>query len=204
MNRMTNLVDYSETLASLLTQTEITNGYETQITHEAAEEETMALLDQVKLSGNKVLLVGNGGSAAIVAHAQNDLCKANGIRSLVLHEPSLLTALTNDDGYEVAFQKQVELWGEPGDMLIAVSSSGRSENILRACGAAQSNGIFILTCSGFDPDNTLRQLGEINYYVPSHSYGMVELAHSVITHYITDRCAGLLPKELPSKIGVKR
>lgn len=190
---MSRLIPYIEKLHGILDQLEVTNGLDNTISKEKAEEEVLSLLSQVKELGNKVFLVGNGGSASIVSHAQNDLCKANGVRATVLTETGLLTALTNDNGYETAFQQQIDLWGDPGDLLIAVSSSGQSENILRACGSAQRNGLSIVTLSGFSQSNTLRQLGEVNFFVPSNSYGMVELAHSIILHCFTDAMADLLP-----------
>ena len=186
---------YIDQLHQQLSQCTVTNGLDTEINSTDAFSEVQCLLEQIKQSNKKILVIGNGGSAAIASHIQNDLCKATGIRSMVLTETSLLTALTNDDGYETAYQQQVQLWAEPGDMLIAISSSGQSENILRACAVAQNHGVFILTMSGFSPTNTLRQLGDLNFYIDSDSYGMVELSHSIIGHYLTDQAAGLLPAE---------
>jgi D-sedoheptulose 7-phosphate isomerase len=135
----------------------------------------------------KLILVGNGGSAAIASHVQNDLCKALGARAMVFNEPSLLTALTNDIDYASAFEYLVGLWAEPDDWLLAISSSGRSANILRAVKAANDSGSRVATFSGFQPDNPLRRLGDVNFYVSSCSYGIVELAHSALLHYVTDR-----------------
>lgn len=136
--------------------------------------------------GRKVLGVGNGGSAAIVGHLQTDLCGGLGIRGLVFQDPGLLTALANDHGYENAYRRMVDLWAEPGDLLVAVSSSGRSANILNACAAARARGAWILTLSGFDPDNPLRSAGDLNLHVASHAYGPVETAHAVLLHHLTD------------------
>lgn len=137
----------------------------------------------------KIMLVGNGGSAAIASHVQNDLCKAIGARAMVFNEPSLLTALTNDIDYASAFEYLVGLWAEPDDLLLAISSSGRSPNILRAVKAAHDSGCTVATFSGFQPDNPLRRLGDVNFYVSSCSYGIVELAHGALLHYVTDRAA---------------
>lgn len=134
----------------------------------------------------KAVVVGNGGSAAIASHIQNDLCKAVKMRALVFTEQSLLTALANDDGYQTAYETLMKLWTEPNDLLIAISSSGRSENILRAAAAARTAGGRIITMSGFAPDNPLRGLGDINFYVPSHSYGHVEVVHAALGQFLTD------------------
>lgn len=143
-------------------------------------------------ASNKILSVGNGGSAAIVGHAHNDFSKMVGIKSLVFHEISLLTALSNDDGYDVAFEKPVRQWAQAGDLLIAVSSSGRSQNILRAVRAAQEASCEVITFSGFKPDNPLRTMGQINFYVASDSYGYVEASHMVLLHLLTDHCAATM------------
>lgn len=134
------------------------------------------------------MLVGNGGSAAIVSHMQNDLCKAVGVRAMVFNEPPLLTALSNDHGYGCVFERPVDLWAESGDLLLAISSSGQSENILRAARSAKARGCQILTLSGFLADNPLRGMGHLNFYAPSQVYGYVELVHSVLAHFLTD-CA---------------
>jgi D-sedoheptulose 7-phosphate isomerase len=139
-----------------------------------------------KARSAKALLLGNGGSAAIVSHVHNDLMKAVGMRAVVFNEAALLTALTNDDGYETAFETLISKWIEPGDLVIAVSSSGRSANIVRAVQRARGTECFILSFTGFRPDNPLRALGSLNFYVPSESYGYVEMAHAVLLHYLTD------------------
>ena len=116
-----------------------------------------------------------------------DLYKGSGVRGMVFTEPSLLTALANDDGYGSAYAQQTHLWGDPGDLLITVSSSGKSENILRAAQAARDNGCKVITLTGFAPDNPSRRLGDLNFYVNSLEYGFVETAHAALTHYITDQ-----------------
>ena len=134
------------------------------------------------------MLIGNGGSAAIASHMQNDLCKAVGVRAMVFNEPSLLTALSNDHGYGCVFERPTELWADNGDLLLAISSSGQSENILRAVRASVAQGCQVITFSGFGADNPLRRMGHLNFYVPSQVYGYVELVHSTLAHFLTD-CA---------------
>jgi len=153
---------------------------------DAAIQAARDFLLDAKQAGRKVLIIGNGGSAAIASHMQTDLCHSLGIRGLVFNEPPLLTALSNDNGYENAFQRLVDLWGEPGDVLVAISSSGRSPNILNACTAARARGLSLITYSGFGPDNPLRQRGDLNFYVANANYGPVESAHAVLVHHLTD------------------
>jgi D-sedoheptulose 7-phosphate isomerase len=137
----------------------------------------------------KIVLVGNGGSASIAGHMEMDLCTRVGIRATVFNDPPVLTALANDHGYESAFERMVGLWVERGDCLIAISSSGASENILRAVREARNHGGAVITFSGFAPDNPLRGLGDVNFYVDSHEYGEVEVAHHALGHFLTDRAA---------------
>lgn len=136
-----------------------------------------------------VHLVGNGGSASVVAHAQNDLVKACGIRALVYQDVPLLTACANDGGYPNSYAQPLSVWLDERDLLVAVSSSGASPNILNAVDVAKRAGTTVVTCSGFKPDNPLRQLGDLNFYVPSSDYGHVELTHAALLHCLTDRLA---------------
>lgn len=180
---------YGKNLLDVLESSIATNEMDVELPIDEASDRAVVMLRHVKAKGKKVILVGNGGSSALVAHVSNDLCKCDGIPALVCTEQSLLTALTNDEGYDVAFAWQVSLHGSKGDILIAVSSSGQSENIIKSVEMAHEKGMKVITFSGFSPDNTLRQVGDLNFYMPSSSYGMVEMSHSVFCHYLTDRLA---------------
>ena len=128
--------------------------------------------------GRKTLIVGNGGSAAIASHVAVDLTKNAGVRAINFNEADLITCLANDYGYEQWLRKAVELYGEPGDVLIAISSSGKSRNILNACAAARRREFAcVITLSGFDPENPLRALGDENLWVDSRAYNLVEATH---------------------------
>jgi D-sedoheptulose 7-phosphate isomerase len=144
------------------------------------------LIRSTKTGGCKAMVVGNGGSAAIASHMQNDLCDSVGIRALVFTEQPLLTALANDKGYSNAFSSLVKLWAVPGDLLIAISSSGCSENILSSVEFARKAGCRIITMSGFGPDNPLRKGGDVNFYVPSRNYGPVETVHAALAQFLSD------------------
>src|SRR6185295_3206162 len=109
--------------------------------------------------------VGNGGSAGICSHLAIDFSKNGGLRSLAFNDPSALTCLGNDLGYENVFAKQIDFHGRPGDLLIAISSSGRSPNILSAVAKARERECSVVTLSGFGDDNGLRRTGDVNFYV---------------------------------------
>ncbi len=177
---------WNETLARLLACTEATDLQGGLLGQDEAFTAAGSMIRQARNAGRKVMAVGNGGSAAIAAHLQTDLAHSIRMRALVFTEPSLLTAQANDHGYEDAFANQVDLWADPGDLVIAISSSGRSANILNACRRARARGAAVITYTGFHPDNPLRRLGELNFHVASGSYGPVESAHAVLIHHLTD------------------
>jgi D-sedoheptulose 7-phosphate isomerase len=136
--------------------------------------------------GNTLIFIGNGGSASIASHQAIDYLKNGDIRATALNDSAALTCLSNDCGYPEVFAKQIEKHGREGDMLVAISSSGQSENILRGVKAARAHKMTVATFSGFSPDNSLRTLGDVNFYVESDQYGYVELAHLTLIHAILD------------------
>ena len=136
--------------------------------------------------GKKIMAIGNGGSAAIAIHALTDYANAGGLRTVDLMSPAMLTCMTNDYGYENVFSKPIEIFADKGDMLFAISSSGGSINIIKACEVARFKECSIVTFSGFDSENPLRKWGNINFYVPSNHYGFVELVHQTLLHCIID------------------
>jgi len=178
--------DYSQELNRLLPLIEVTTDSGKRVSLEEGMEHSVLTILSKKSGNRKIIIIGNGGSAAIASHMQNDLCKAGELRSLVFNEAPLLSALSNDLGYKVAFEFLVNLWAEKGDVLIAISSSGQSENIILAADAAKNKGCSVITFSGFKSNNPLRNKGMINFYVPAEHYGFVELGHSILTHYISD------------------
>jgi D-sedoheptulose 7-phosphate isomerase len=173
-------------LAGLLEAAVVTDAEGTEIELDVAAERAVDRLVAVR-ARNKVMLVGNGGSAAIAQHMHNDLAKSVGLRAQCFFDAPLMTAITNDDGYPECFEQPIERWTDPGDVLVAISSSGRSENILRAARAAAAGGADVITLSGFAPDNPLRSLGAFNFYVACSAYGPLEAAHMALGHYLTDR-----------------
>lgn len=136
--------------------------------------------------GRKLMFIGNGGSAAIASHQAVDYWKNGGLRAVAFNDSSLLTCIGNDYGYSHIFEKPIEMFADPGDVLFAISSSGKSENIVRGAKAALSKGCNLITMSGFKPDNPLRSLGSVNFYAASSCYGYVEIAHLGLCHCIID------------------
>lgn len=134
----------------------------------------------------RLFFVGNGGSAAIASHMAADWLKNAEFPTFCFNDGPMLTCITNDLGYENSFWVPIDLHGQVGDVLFAISSSGKSKNILSAVEAAKGKRMNIVTLSGFDSNNPLRTMGQVNFYVPSNHYGTVEIAHLAILHSILD------------------
>jgi D-sedoheptulose 7-phosphate isomerase len=147
------------------------------------DEGIQAILSAVG-RGGKIIFVGNGGSAAIASHQAIDFSKNGGMPAIAFNDASLLTCLSNDYGYAHVFEKPIEWYANPNDLVVAISSSGKSENIIRAARAARAKGCFVMTFSGFAHDNPLRAEGDLNFYVPAlpGQYGFVEIAHLTLSH----------------------
>jgi len=146
-------------------------------------------IDLLKIARKKnanVYLIGNGGSAAIVSHAKTDLMNVGKIKAITLHESAIMTCLSNDYGYENVFSRQLEILANQDDILIAVSSSGASKNILNAVTIMQNKYAKVITLSGFEDSNPLRRMGDLNYWIDSKNYTLVEIAHLFILHHLAD------------------
>lgn len=181
---------YFATLASHLEDTAATLGAGVPVDVAEAMAWVIERARQAQAAGHKLLFVGNGGSAGIASHLAIDYTKAGNLRALALNDGAALTCLGNDLGYEQVFAYQIRAHGRPGDLLIAISSSGRSPNILNAVAAARDQGMAVVTLSGFAPDNALRQSGDVNFYIASDHYGMVEISHLAICHAMLDLHVG--------------
>ena len=172
---------------------------------DTAFERALDLILKTKQTHRKVIFIGNGGSASIASHQAVDLWKNGGIPAIAFNDSSLLTCISNDYGYEHVFEKPIEMFAQSEDVLIAISSSGRSENILRGVDQARSKDCSVITLSGFQPDNPLRRKGHLNFYVPSDSYGFVEISHLTVCHYLADRiCAQKKPARPVAVEGSRR
>jgi D-sedoheptulose 7-phosphate isomerase len=150
----------------------------------------VVLLKKTKNSNSRIYLIGNGGSAAIAEHMAIDLTKNARLRAIALSGSPMLTTFSNDYGYENVFQKAIECFAEKKDLLIAISSSGTSKNILNACDAARKKKMTIITFSAFESDNLLRKKGDLNFWVDSKAFGYVEIIHNLLIHYINDCIIG--------------
>lgn len=133
-----------------------------------------------------IFLIGNGASSSMAGHVAADLAKNGNLRTWAFNDPSLLTAVGNDNGYENIFSLPLRRLGDSGDMLIAISSSGNSPNIIKAAQDATELGIDVITFSAMQAENQLRKMGSLNFYVPATTYGHAESAHAALLHYWID------------------
>ena len=141
--------------------------------------------------GNKGLIFGNGGSAAIASHFSVDLTKNASVRCLNFNESDLITCFSNDYGFENWIAKAVEFYGDEGDVLIVISSSGKSKNMINATTAAKAKKFSkIVTLSGFEENNPLRISGDINLWVNSKAYNFVENLHQIWLLALVDLVIG--------------
>lgn len=147
------------------------------------------MLEQVKKNKKKVILVGNGGSAAMASHVSVDLTKMCKIRTLNFNEADLLTCFSNDFGYENWVQKALSFNADKGDILISISSSGNSKNIINGAKFAKKIGCKVITLTGFDKKNKVRKIGDVNLWLESKNYNIVEMTHHIWLLSIVDYLA---------------
>ena len=142
---------------------------------------------QIRSNRNSVYLIGNGASASMASHIAADLAKNAHVHTQVFTDISLITAMANDLCYEEVYAEPIRRRVVKNDMLVAISSSGKSPNILRAVKETKKLNGFVITLSAMKPDNMLRRLGKLNFYVPAKTYGMAETCHAAILHYWVDQ-----------------
>lgn len=139
-----------------------------------------------KRKQTQLFFLGNGGSAAIASHMTVDFMKNGGMRTYSLYDQAVTTCMGNDYGYEYIFSKPLEFLIRKDDLVVAISSSGNSMNVVNAIETAKRMQAEVITFTGFKSDNKLKQMGHINVYVPCEKYGMVESIHNLILQQIVD------------------
>ncbi len=174
-------------LHSVINSTQITDASGGRLETESSLLQMLNLLRDLRQRKGSLYLVGNGGSAAVASHTVTDFVNMGRLRAATLHDSSLVTCMANDFGYENAFARVLSVLAQSGDALIAISSSGKSPNILNAATKVRENGGNVITLSGFAPANPLRSLGSFNVWIDSCDYGMVEIGHQFILHNLVDR-----------------
>jgi D-sedoheptulose 7-phosphate isomerase len=144
-------------------------------------------VESLRRERRTMYLIGNGASASMASHYSADLAKNGHIHTQVFSDLSLITALSNDIGYNHVFSIPLKQSAVSGDILIAISSSGKSRNILNAVEEARVLGLFVVTLSAMAADNPLRTRGNLNFYIPAMTYGHSETGHAAILHHMMDQ-----------------
>lgn len=145
-----------------------------------------AMTLHVRRRRGTIFLIGNGASASMASHLAADLAKNARLHTEVFSDLSLITAISNDLGYEQVFSEPLSRRAHAGDMLVAISSSGRSPNILAAVRVARTYRLNIVTLSAMKAGNPLRRSGNLNWFVPAATYGFAESCHAFILHHWMD------------------
>lgn len=133
-----------------------------------------------------IFFCGNGASASMAEHMSHDWFQNAVINTTTCAEISHVTAISNDISYEDVYAYRIRRIISEKDIVVGISSSGNSPNIVKAISAADKNGAFTITLSGKNPDNKIRRMGDLNFYVPLETYGEVESAHAVLLHGALD------------------
>ena len=178
--------NHFNTLFNLQLNTSVTDLHGNSIPLEEGFKRYIQNVKSIRHANSKLIFIGNGGSAGIASHLAIDYSKNGSLPALTFSDASAITCLSNDYGYEHVFAKQIEFHARKGDVLIAISSSGQSSNILSAVTAAKKISCPVITFSGFKAKNPLSQQGDLNFYVDSQEYGFVEVAHMALGHAMLD------------------
>ena len=140
---------------------------------------TIEIIENLRLTNGKLIIVGNGGSASIASHVSVDFVNKTNIRAINFNEPNLITCLANDYGYSEWVSKAIDKYCDKRDIALLISSSGESKNILNAAKAADILGMQVITFSGFSRHNSLQKLGKVNFWVNSTEYNEIEMVHHI-------------------------
>jgi D-sedoheptulose 7-phosphate isomerase len=138
----------------------------------------------------KLMFAGNGASASIASHGAVDFTKQGRVRSVDFNEPNLITAFSNDYGFQAYIAKAVEFYADDGDVLVLLSVSGRSPNVVEAARYAKGRGLAVVSFSGSGSDNPLRALSDIAFWVDSRAYNIVECTHMIWMTTVVDMLVG--------------
>jgi D-sedoheptulose 7-phosphate isomerase len=180
---MSQYTDYVNQLTAVLNGLIITDREHGILPWEEGLGRFIELTETVRRGKKTIYFVGNGASAMMAAHMAADASKNGGLRSLAFNEAALMTAISNDICYEQCFSFPLMRFANPGDVLVAISSSGNSPNIVAAIDQArQQNLAAVVSLTGLKPDNKARRLGDLNFYIPGSTYGLVEASHQALLH----------------------
>lgn len=178
--------EYQNKLIEKLTQTQFSIDGHSILEFETGMETLVKLFSDAKRNGRQVFFIGNGGSSAIASHMTADFMKNGGMKTYSLYDTAVSTCISNDYGYEFVFSKPLEFLLQEKDVLVAISSSGNSKSIVNAIDTAKHKKAIVVTFSGFLQENSIREMGNLNVYVPIEHYGIVESIHNLLLQQAVD------------------
>lgn len=184
---MEHWADYLDTIAKGLHALEVTTRAGDRLSPADGMARWVAMTLDVDQRDAQLFLIGNGGSAGMASHMATDACKNGRLRALALNDATMLTATGNDFDYTQVFSLPLERLARRGDLLVTISSSGNSPNVLTALETASRIGMGTVTLSARAAENRSRAAGDLNFYVPLSRYGWAESAHQIVLHYWFDQ-----------------
>lgn len=149
--------------------------------HDFAEQ-----IFELRKSGNKAIFMGNGASYTIANHAALDYMSQLGIQTICAADQAVLTAFSNDFGYDHALERFCKINYKKGDILVCISSSGNSSNVVNAAKWVREQKGTVFTFTGFEADNKLSEIANENFWVNSKVYNVVESVHNLWLAMICD------------------
>ena len=149
-------------------------------------DKSVELIQECKKNKGKTYIIGNGGSSSIASHVSVDFAKVANVPSNTFNNANLITCFANDYGHENWVKEAIKAYTQKNDILILISSSGNSKNIINAAKYCNENNIPLITFSGFDKENNLAKLGNINIHINSKNYNYIEMSHHIILVSIVD------------------
>ncbi len=149
-------------------------------------EQTIKIITKTIKKSGKVYIVGNGGSSSIASHVSVDFAKVAKVPSATFNNANLITCFANDYGYENWVIEAIKAYMNKNDMIILISSSGTSKNIVNAAKYCKNKSIQSITLSGFKKNNPLSKLGKVNFHINSKQYNFIEMSHHIILVYLVD------------------
>jgi D-sedoheptulose 7-phosphate isomerase len=173
---------YVEQLKNALSGLGVTDRGGSPLSQNEGLRRWLEMTHGLRLGKKTMYFIGNGASAMMAGHMAADASKNGGFRSLAFNDAALMTAVSNDICYEQCFSFPLMRFADPGDVLTAISSSGNSPNVVAAIETARTMGLGVITLTGLGADNKARTMGDLNFYIPASTYGLVEASHQALLH----------------------
>ncbi|MBU4198539.1 MAG: SIS domain-containing protein [Kiritimatiellae bacterium] len=185
-NMNESYIERLRVLHEVLLGLQVTNGRGSRLDPATGFNRLLQLTLDARKKHSAIFLVGNGASASMASHIAADLCKNADLNTEVFSDFSLLTAVANDVGSDHLYAVPLKRRAKANDILVAISSSGKSRNILESVRMGRKMGVKVITFSAMSINNPLRKTGDLNFYIRAGSYGLAESAHAVLLHYWVD------------------